>query len=325
MANDQTLVTANQPDKLGGNPTCPACDGQGRFRLEGGDVIYFATDYRARLYRCAGCGIDFQHPMPARATIATFYPAGYWLESLKTSPLAKLMGFYVKTMLQLDLMRWFAKMTLAKGARYLDLGCSRGDFLAMTLGTGVAAEGVEGDPQAADHARRVFGVTIHELDLDTWQPELGQWAGISMFHVLEHVSQPRQLLEQCRLGLQPGGKLLLRVPNINSWQSRLFGRHWKPLDLPRHLTHFHPKAMSQLLDRVGLRIIHQTTWSLRDGPPAWAATLFPAGEPTFQQIHKRPSVWRIMVYLILTWLFTPIEILAAFCGGGSMMTVLAEK
>lgn len=313
------------PQALDESVPCLICDGWGRFRLEGGDVTYRSTAYRAKLYRCQSCGIDFQHPMPDRTTIAAFYPSGYWLESMGKSVLAKLMGFYVKTMLKLDLLRWFRKMKLPKGAPYLDLGCSRGDFLAMTQEEGVAAEGIEGDPQAAAHARRVFGAVVHELDLDTWQPEANAWAGLSMFHVLEHVQDPRALLQTCFRGLQPGGKLLLRVPNIGSLQSRVFGRHWKPLDLPRHLTHFNPKALKALLESVGFEIKSRSTWTLRDGPPAWSATMFQKGEPTYQQIHQQPSVWRIGVFFILTWLMTPLELLASIFNSGGMITILAEK
>lgn len=307
------------------SPKCPACGGDGDFRLEGGDVTYFATDYRARLYRCGDCGIDFQHPMPSRAVIAAFYPGGYWLESLSKSPLARLMRFYVDGMLRLDLLRWFRRLNLGKGETYLDLGCSRGDFLALACATGVSGEGIEGEPHAAAHARKVFGLKVHELDLDEWRPRDGHWAGMSLFHVLEHVRQPRQLLQQCWRGLQPGGKLLVRVPNIRSWQSVWFGRRWKPLDLPRHLTHFHPQALVSLLEKTGFRVRRCSTWTLRDGPPAWSATLFPKGEPTYQQIHDKPSSWRIAVFFLITWALTPLEILAAICGRGGMITITAEK
>ena len=306
-------------------PICPACGGVGEFRLEGDDITYFATDYHARLFRCGDCGIDFQHPMPTRDVIAAFYPGGYWLESLSKSPLARLMRFYVDGMLDLDLMRWFRKMGLRKGDRYLDLGCSRGDFLAKVCATGVTGEGIEADPQAAAHARAAFGLTVHELDLDEWQPEASEWAAMSLFHVLEHVREPRMLLQRCWKGLRPGGKLLVRVPNIRSWQSLWFGAGWKPLDLPRHLTHFHPRALVRLLESTGFHVSSRSTWTLRDGPPAWSATLFPKGEPTYQQIHQKTSSWRIAVYFGLTWTLTPLEIFAAIFGKGGMITVLAEK
>lgn len=318
-------TTAANTEESAGSAVCPVCGGCGVYRLEGGDQTYKVTPYIAKLYCCGRCGVDFQWPMPSRNVIASFYPKGYWLESLKTSPLAKLMALYVRLMLRFDILAWFKKMKLKPEESYLDMGCSRGDFLALAKQTGVKAEGIEGDPNAAAFARKTFGLVVHELDLDTWQPEPNSWNGLSLFHVLEHVREPQELLNVCFHALKPGGKLLLRVPNIGSWQSRLFGHSWKPLDLPRHLTHFHPKALKQVLERNGFQIQALSTWSLRDGAPAWSASLFQSGEPTYQQIHQKHSTWRIGVFFVLTWVLTPLECLAAFFGRGGMITVLAQK
>ena len=304
---------------------CIVCNGPADFWLKGEDRTYVATNYVATLFRCRKCGAAFQHPMPSREVIASFYPGGYWLESLKTSPLAKLMRFYVAMMLKWDLFRWFQRMKLAPRNRFLDLGCSRGDFLAMAAKTGVHAEGIEGDLQAADFARKTYGVTVSSLDLDTWEPIDEAWDGLSLFHVLEHVRDPHKLLLQCWKGLKPGGRLLLRVPNVSSWQARLFGAKWKPLDLPRHLTHFHPKVLRELLQNTGFSVAVQSTWTLRDGPPAWAATVFQSGEPTFQQIKRKRSTWRVGVFFLLTWFFTPLELMAAAFGQGGMITFVGQK
>jgi hypothetical protein len=61
--------------------------------------------------------------------------------------------------------------------------------------------------------------------------------------------------------------LLLSVPNFGSWQRRLLGEDWYPLDLPRHRTHFTEDALHRVLTKAGfeLSVI---------GPTSDAATLF---------------------------------------------------
>src|SRR5262249_5633000 len=63
---------------------------------------------------------------------------------------------------------------------------------------------------------------------------------IPMWHSLEHVHAPLEVLRQAHRLLVPGGRLVVAVPNIDSLPFRWFGPAWFGLDLPRHLTHFAP-------------------------------------------------------------------------------------
>ena len=57
---------------------------------------------------------------------------------------------------------------------------------------------------------------------------------ISAFGVLEHVEEPRQLLELFARRLSPEGQVLLSVPNPDSLQLFLFGNNWYNWIAPRH-------------------------------------------------------------------------------------------
>ena len=59
---------------------------------------------------------------------------------------------------------------------------------------------------------------------------------LTMWQSLEHVHQPRQVLQAALDLLEPGGKLFVAVPNIDSRPFRRYGPDWYGLDLPRHLT-----------------------------------------------------------------------------------------
>ncbi len=304
---------------------CPLCGTKASPLGEHGDGFYRMTDYRASLYRCQGCASTFQFPIPERAVIASFYPSGYWQEGQATGLLERLQDTYVDLILRVDLMAWIKRLRLAPGERFLDIGCSRGDWLAKIRQLGLAVEGLEADPRAAAHARTVHGLVVHELDDASWTPESNGFGAISFFHLLEHVREPARFLDKVHQALRPGGQILLRVPNPRSLQARLLGWRWKGWEMPRHLHLCSPAALYGLLERQGFEITQRSTWTLRDGPTALSSSLLPAGEPTWQQIKQRPSTLLTVLYLALTWLVTPLELLAAACGRGAHLTVIARK
>jgi len=304
---------------------CPICGGDGDFWRAVGDRFYQVTDFVAPVHRCRACRSLFQHPMPDRVRIAGFYPTGYWRESDGGGPLARLQRAYVAAMLRWDPMRWARRLELPSGGRFLDVGCSRGDWLALVRDSGLAARGLEADPRAAAYARERHGLEVVETDAEGWEPENAAYDAIAFFHLLEHVRDPRVFLGKCRRGLRDGGRILLRVPNPGSWQFSLTGARWKGLEMPRHLTLCQPRALRRLLDESGFEILRWSTWSLRDGPPALASSLFPAGEPTRQQILGASRPWATLAYLALVWALTPFELAAAACGKGAMITAVARK
>jgi predicted SAM-dependent methyltransferase len=75
-----------------------------------------------------------------------------------------------------------------------------------------------------------------------------------MWHSLEHVHDPLSILREAYQLLVPQGRLVIAVPNIESWPYRWFGRSWFGLDLPRHLTHFCPGTLRAMLECAGFRV-----------------------------------------------------------------------
>ena len=73
-----------------------------------------------------------------------------------------------------------------------------------------------------------------------------------MHYVLEHVASPLSTLATLESLLAPDGLLYIVVPNVDSWEGRLFARRWHGLDPPRHVSFPTPSVMQALAKDAGL-------------------------------------------------------------------------
>jgi SAM-dependent methyltransferase len=88
----------------------------------------------------------------------------------------------------------------------------------------------------------------------------GPFDAVTLWHVLEHLPEPRARLREIRGMLSLNGLLIIAVPNAGGLQARTFGANWLHLDVPRHLYHFTHSSLAGLLRMEGfapLREWHQ--------------------------------------------------------------------
>jgi SAM-dependent methyltransferase len=136
----------------------------------------------------------------------------------------------------------------------LDVGCATGVFLAAGSGQWDTC-GIEPSGAAVRYARTHFGLRIHHGTLETADLPLHSFDVITLWDVLEHVHQPAHTLAQVRQLLRPDGIVVLRLPNRDSWDARLFGRSWAGLDAPRHLMVPDTPTTQRLLEQAGFKIL----------------------------------------------------------------------
>jgi 2-polyprenyl-3-methyl-5-hydroxy-6-metoxy-1,4-benzoquinol methylase len=143
------------------------------------------------------------------------------------------------------------EMLRVRSGKVLDVGCGNGEFLALAAHMGWQAFGVELDDVAATMASRQ-GVTV----LGERLPELGDehdqlFDAVTMSHVIEHVPDPAEELRHCFRVMKPGAYLWIETPNIDSAGYQAYGRNWRGLEPPRHLTIFGQKSLCDLLVGTG--------------------------------------------------------------------------
>ena len=160
--------------------------------------------------------------------------------------------------------------------RLLDVGCSRGDFVAAAAQLGFAAEGVEPAPHIAA-AARAAGRTVHSGLLEEQKFPDGRFDVVSLFEVIEHLRAPLPLLKECARILRPGGILLISTGNAASWTARTMKARWDYFQIEQdagHVSFFNPRSMALLAGRAGFELAALSTGRVRFSEkgklPAWA-------------------------------------------------------
>lgn len=132
----------------------------------------------------------------------------------------------------------------------LDLGCGRGESLALLRDHGVAARGVDGSARMVSLCRE-RGLEAEEGDLFEYLARVpeGSLGAVVSFHVIEHlpVGSLGRLVSLAWRALRPGGVLILETPNPLSVvvAARNF---W--LD-PTHRRPVHPESLRLMYELAG--------------------------------------------------------------------------
>jgi SAM-dependent methyltransferase len=201
------------------------------------------------VYRCESCGLEFVAPIPSTAELAEYYDRSYAV------PLEMYAAATARNVARIaDLERFCPER-----GHLLELGASYGHGLALARDRGWKVTGVELSPTASEHARTHFGLTVYTRDISEVPLPDGSFDAIVMWHVLEHVRNPKDQLVRLGALLKPGGVLGLRVPNIASFGARVAAQWWPWMCPPAHLWFFSSTTLPTLLEACGYDVLEVKT------------------------------------------------------------------
>ncbi len=138
-----------------------------------------------------------------------------------------------------------------KTGKVLDVGTGNSPFLPLMRERGWQVAGTEVDGALVDYFRRRHGIELFCGELEDAGFAGGSVDAVTIMGVLEHVSDPRLLLEEAGRILRRGGVMGLWCFN-RSIEAVLLGRYWLGFDAPHHLYSFSRRTLEQLLGEAGL-------------------------------------------------------------------------
>lgn len=205
---------------------------------------YFLTREPFSIYRCVDCNYAFTHPIPPINQLEKYYNSNDYLSH--TASEKGLLNKLYQLLRAINLRRKEVIIsTYSDPGELLDIGCGTGEFLNYCKSKNWLVTGVEPNQKARQFAMEAYNLTVYPEEKLTQLPN-EFFDTITLWHVLEHVPDFNERISQIKKLIKPDGTILLALPNIDSPDAKKYGGFWAGLDVPRHLHHFSPTAISKL-------------------------------------------------------------------------------
>ncbi|MFH1826209.1 MAG: class I SAM-dependent methyltransferase [bacterium] len=280
-----------------------------------------------KIVQCLRCGLVYLDFQSINEESPTIYSDDYWWrENKKQTFISKLEKTHRNWLLLSEINRF--KHLIQKGGKILDVGCGNGDFLKLCQTRGFAVSGVETAAAAAELAKKTNKIDVFTGELPQANFPSDNFDAVTLFHVLEHLPEPALILKEVHRILKNHGLLIIQLPNIDSWQFKIFKQRWFGLQIPYHLYHFSPETLKQLLKKAGFKNIKINHFSFRCNPMLFVSSLLPNLSPHAflkNSAKGKSQIINKIIYFALTLLASPWTMLESILGHGAVVTVLAEK
>jgi SAM-dependent methyltransferase len=301
--------------------SCPICENQQAER-----ILRSKNDYP--ILRCSRCALVFTDdrtaPPPDR-----LYPRF----DQSGGAFAKGAGSALRIFLR---QRESFIRTLKSSGRLLDFGCGNGAFAQHMSKAGFEAVGVEPFSLGATHTAE--RLELIQAPFEQIEGQLGSFDIITLWHVLEHLRRPVEVLQRLATHLRPDGLIVISVPNFGSLQRQAFQGGWFHLDPPRHLIHFELSTLEGCVRRAGLVPAAEKRFLPEYGSSGWIQsslnTILPHKNYLYELVKDRgalagmpptSSMLHFVGSLVLTppllAMSLPIEAFASAAGKGAALTV----
>jgi len=226
---------------------CPLCGSPTAHACTSTDYI---SDERFSIVACPSCGLGQTLPRVPATDLSKYYMQGYYKKRKSGA------DEYINR----ARLKRVSSMAAGTGKRMLDVGSGNGALVEKFGHAGWDARGIEMAPPehfvSSEVQKKIFIGDVLEAPFEPHSFDV-----ITLFHVLEHLTEPKASLAKIHTLLRENGLLVIEVPNRASWQARLTGGTWFNLDVPRHVFHFTPRSLTMLLEQSGFRVEHISHYS----------------------------------------------------------------
>ncbi len=232
--------------------TCPWC-GTASDKLYLKLKDYFLSQEKFEIMECPQCGLLFTVPRPSPQQIGKYYKSDEYYSHQQNKN-----GFIPRIYENVKTINLKNKVSMAIGGlphgKLLDIGCGVGDFLVQVKKQGWEIAGIEPSDDAKLIAKDRLGFTpltpSESVNLQNHSFDV-----ITLWHVLEHIDDLEfQTSEIYRL-LKPCGRLIIALPNYQSFDCQYYKDKWAAWDVPRHLNHFAPNTLRAIITSLDFQVI----------------------------------------------------------------------
>jgi ubiquinone/menaquinone biosynthesis C-methylase UbiE len=206
--------------------------------------------------RCIDCGLIYTNPQPLKEKIKKFYEnsnaINLWMQVLQTDTEKEWRERYFLS----NLMK--IEDFIAKG-KLLDVGCATGHFMMVAHERSWEVMGLELNSLAYEHVKNVLKLPVLQATLDQANFSTNEFDAVTLFGLLEHVLNPKELLKQAFKVVRSGGIIEVVVPNAYSLSTMILNKKSSTFNGYNHLIYFSSETLENLFKLCNLKVVYKDT------------------------------------------------------------------
>tara|TARA_Y100000590_G_scaffold371896_1_gene434533 strand:+ start:620 stop:1549 length:930 start_codon:yes stop_codon:yes gene_type:complete len=210
------------------------------FRSSGDEIL------KDRLIKCDNCGLSYVSPRVQSDIMLKGYK-----ESVDKTFVSQVRGREITSRYS---MKRIQSIWGKSPAKLLDIGTANGSFLKVAKNMGWEVYGCEPNKWMCQWSKENYDIILDEGTLFDAKYNSNYFNVISLWDVIEHTPNPKQILFECNRILQRDGLLIANFPDFGSWISKFMGKKWVFL-LTVHYYYFTKKTLSELMNKSGFEVI----------------------------------------------------------------------
>lgn len=223
--------------------SCPSCNSK-EFKNHMICDDFSVSKESFAIMKCSNCGLLLTSPRPGKDEIGSYYQSEDYISH--TNQANNLINWIYKIARNYTLRKKFKLIKrLASKKSILDYGCGTGHLLNfIQQNKAWKTMGIEPDEMA-----RTLAISDHDLNVVGSIEDLPdkKFSVITLWHVLEHVHDLNETIQSLKTHLSKKGRLVIAVPNHESFDQQIYKQHWAAYDVPRHLYHFNQLTIKELM------------------------------------------------------------------------------
>lgn len=213
------------------------------------------------IWFCESCGLQQNRTLPA--DLSTLYDEGYYTGTASYTYEDERKQEEANDIVWQARLRTIARSKPAP-ARFLDVGCSFGGFVAAAERAGYTATGLDLSAFAVKEGKKRGRNLIQGfVEPQTFAPE--SFDIVSLIEVMEHLPDPKEAARTLSGWLRPGGLAVIQTANFDGRQARRQGSNYHYY-LPGHLYYYSARNLKNLLRQAGFsrfRLYRPVDFSLK--------------------------------------------------------------